>query len=79
MIAFYHKKEQEAQRIPAEVKAGGALLFHALLVHRSSPNRSNKERCAEIFEYTAQEFDNGPHHFDRHCGWNPKTDEMVAL
>ena len=72
-------REQEAQRIPAEVKAGGALLFHALLVHRSSPNRSNKERCAVIFEYTAQEFDNGPHHFDRHCGWNPKTDEMVAL
>ena len=71
--------EQEAQRIPAEVKAGGALLFHALLVHRSSPNRSNKERCAVIFEYTAREFDNGPHHFDRHCGWNPKTDEMVAL
>jgi ectoine hydroxylase-related dioxygenase (phytanoyl-CoA dioxygenase family) len=71
--------EQEAGRIPAEVKAGDALLFHALLVHRSSPNQSEKERCAVIFEYTAREFNNGPHHFDRHCGWNPRTDEMVVL
>jgi hypothetical protein len=70
---------QEAQRIPAEIKAGDALLFHALLVHRSSPNQSENERCAVIFEYTAREFNNGPHHFDRHCGWNPRTDEIVAL
>jgi ectoine hydroxylase-related dioxygenase (phytanoyl-CoA dioxygenase family) len=62
--------EQEAQSLPVPVKAGGALFFHSLLVHRSQPNRTQNDRWAMIFEYSAPEFENQRHPFDRMCGWD---------
>ena len=38
---------------PAEVPAGGALLFHCLTYHYSAPNTSNKPRRAPVYEYFA--------------------------
>ena len=37
----------------AEVGAGGALLFHCLTFHCSSPNRSAQPRRAPVYEYSA--------------------------
>ena len=71
--------EQEVGAIPVPVKAGSAIVFHSLLVHRSKPNRSAEDRWAIVYEYSAPELENGYHRFDRHCGWDPYTDKMLEL
>lgn len=71
--------EQESLTVPVPVPAGGAILFHSLLVHRSSPNRSDHDRWAIVYEYSAPEFRNGRHRFDRSCGWDPRTNQMIEL
>ena len=72
-------EEQENMAIPAPVPAGGAIFFHSLLVHKSNPNRSNEDRWAIVYEYSAPEFQNGLHRFDRSCGWNPVTGNKQEL
>ena len=37
--------------VPVEVKAGAVVFFGAFLVHRSLPNRSDKDRRALLFSY----------------------------
>ena len=57
--------------IPAEVRAGGALLFHCLTYHYSAPNTSRNWRRGVVFEYMAEtdgvELD--PGYAQRNIGW----------
>lgn len=39
--------------VPAEIIAGGALLFHCLTYHHSAPNTSPRWRRGTVFEYMA--------------------------
>ena len=43
----------QSKVVKAEIKAGGALLFHCLTFHYSAPNTSSKYRRAPVFEYMA--------------------------
>lgn len=70
---------QTSQALPVPMKAGSALFFDNLLVHKSNPNLTDHDRWAAIFEFSAPEYKNGYHRFDRHCGWNPKTNQIEAL
>lgn len=40
-----------AQLVPLEVPAGTAVYFNSFLVHRSLPNKSNKDRRALLYSY----------------------------
>ena len=66
-------QEQADKSIPAPVKKGTAIIFHSLLVHKSNPNTTAEDRWAIVYEYSAPEFKNGAHRFDRHCGWDLKN------
>ena len=57
--------------VPAEIRAGGALLFHCLTYHYSAPNTSKNWRRGVVFEYMAAtagvELD--PEYAQRNIGW----------
>jgi ectoine hydroxylase-related dioxygenase (phytanoyl-CoA dioxygenase family) len=41
----------QVETVPVEVPAGSVVYFGSLLVHRSAPNRSDRERRALLFSY----------------------------
>lgn len=43
--------EFDARAVPVPMRAGGMLIWHALTLHASAPNRSEKPRRAIVFEY----------------------------
>jgi phytanoyl-CoA hydroxylase len=41
----------DAQAVPVPMRAGGMVIWHALTLHASAPNRSEKPRRGIVFEY----------------------------
>ncbi len=43
--------EYDARTVPVPMRAGGMVIWHALTLHSSAPNRSEKPRRGIVFEY----------------------------
>eukprot|EP00483_Globobulimina_turgida_P010373 UN10393 len=62
--------------ICAEISKYSAMIFSGLVIHGSTPNRSNKRRCGVVYRFTVRDFtqtDNEQKYLRGNISYNPSS------